>query len=229
MPRIGVILSGCGYLDGAEIYEAVLSLLHLDQAGADVIMMAPDVAQMHVVNHITGQPMEGESRNTLIEASRIARGNIRNIADIGEGDVDAILFPGGFGAAKNLSDFAVKGADATVHPEVSRLVKEVHGAGKWIAAVCIAPVLVGKILQELGVEDARLTLGAESEFADKLRTMGADHVECPVNETRIDAGNRIITSPAYMYGDARISEVNRGIESAVERLLAAVAGQPVEN
>ncbi len=226
MPRIGVVLSGCGYLDGAEVHEAVFTLANLDKAGADIVIMAPDMEQMHVVNHITGQPQEGEKRNVLVEAARIARGNIRNIAEVKGDDIDALMFPGGFGAAKNLSDFAVKGDKATVHPEVARLVREVHQAGKWITAVCIAPVIVAKVLEESGVKNAKLTLGAESEFADKLRGMGAEHVECPVKEARVDTRNRVITSPAFMY-EARFSEVAAGVELAVKNLMAAVAGQPV--
>jgi enhancing lycopene biosynthesis protein 2 len=225
MPNIGVILSGCGYLDGSEIQEAVLTMLALDRLGAEMVIMAPDVDQMHVVNHITGQPVAGERRNVLIEAARISRGNIRDIAGVQAAELDALMMPGGFGAAKNLSDFAVKGEGATVNPDVARLIRDMHKAGKWICAVCIAPAIVGRVLQEAGIKGAQLTLGEESQFAEKLRTMGATHVECPVKEPRVDRENRIITTPAYMYGEARIADVATGVEAAAENLLKAIRGE----
>ncbi len=145
MAKVGVVLSGCGVYDGAEIHEAVITLLALDRAGAEAICMAPDTEQMHVVNHLTGDVAEGQSRNVLVESARIARGNIKNIKDVKAADIDALMFPGGFGAAKNLCDFAVKGADCSVNPEVTRLVKEVMSAKKPLAAVCIAPALISKV------------------------------------------------------------------------------------
>ena len=141
--KVGVLLSGCGVYDGAEIHEAVLTLLALDKAGANVVCMAPDVEQMHVVDHLTGEPT-GEKRNVLVESARIARGEIKNLKDMTAAEIDAIILPGGFGAAKNLSDFAIKGPDASVHPEVERILKEMVAAGKPIGAICIAPGHAGQ-------------------------------------------------------------------------------------
>src|SRR5512140_2033434 len=143
-PRIGVILSGCGVYDGAEIHETVLTLLALDRAGAEAVCLAPDIPQFHVVNHLTGQAAAGESRNVLVESARIARGAVRDVAGAKASEFDALVLPGGFGAAKNLSTFASKGDSCEVDPGVARLVREVHALGKPVGAMCIAPVLLAK-------------------------------------------------------------------------------------
>ncbi len=144
--RIGVLLCGCGVKDGSEIHEAVLTLLAIDNAGAKALCMAPNGDQMHVVNHVTGQPVAGARRNMLEEAARIARGEIRDLASVKAGDLDALAIPGGFGAAKNLCTYAVDGVNCKVHPDVARLVREMRAAKKPICAICIAPVVLAKIL-----------------------------------------------------------------------------------
>jgi enhancing lycopene biosynthesis protein 2 len=216
MPRVGVVLSGCGVYDGAEIHESVLTLLALDRAGAEAVCLAPDVAQKHVVNHLTGQPAEGESRNVLVEAARIARGKVRDLAGFDPSGLDALVLPGGFGAAKNLCDFAFRGADCEVHPEVARVVRAVHAAGKPVGAVCIAPVLLAKLL---GDEKPRLTIGADPGTAAAIEKMGGSHVACGGGGAVVDAERRLVTSPAYML-DSPISEVSTGIEKVVAELLA---------
>ncbi len=213
--KIGVVLAGCGVYDGSEIHEAVITMLALDRAGAEIICMAPDMEQTHVVNHLTGEPAEGETRNVLVEAARIARGNIKNIADIKADQLDGLFMPGGFGVAKNLCDFAVKGPDCTVHPEVSRLVKEIVAAKKPLAAVCIAPALISKVL---GDQKPKLTIGNDADVAGGMEKMGAQHVQCPVNEFVVDEENKIISTPAYMLA-GRISEAAEGIEKTVQALL----------
>ncbi|MDY6849770.1 MAG: isoprenoid biosynthesis glyoxalase ElbB [Geoalkalibacter sp.] len=213
--KIGVVLAGCGVNDGSEIHESVITMLALDRAGAEIICMAPDMEQMHVVNHLTGEPAEGEKRNVLVEAARIARGNIRNIAEVKADQLDGLFMPGGFGVAKNLCDFAVKGPECSVHPEVSRLVKEMVAAKKPLAAVCIAPALVSKVL---GDQKPKLTIGNDADVAGGLEKMGARHVQCPVSEFVVDEENKIISSPAYMLA-GRISEAAEGIEKTVQALL----------
>ena len=217
MTTVGVILSGCGFLDGAEVNEAVLTLLALDRAGVDVVIMAPNINQLHVVNHLTGEPVRGESRNVLVEAARIARGKAVDVAGVEAASLDALVLPGGYGAAKNLSDFAVKGTEAWVNPDVARLVRDVYQAGKWICAVCIAPVVVAKVLGEAGVKNAELTLGMDPADAQSMRSLGATHVACPVKEFRVDERNRLISTPAYM-AKARLSEVAEGIDKAIGAL-----------
>ena len=147
MAKVGVLLSGCGVFDGAEIHESVITLLALDRAGAEAVCMAPDVDQMHVVDHRTEQPVPGETRNVLTESARIARGDIKDVATVSADDLDAVVIPGGFGAAKNLCTFAVDGPNCTVNPDVQRLVVEMFDKGKPIAAVCIAPALIAKIFE----------------------------------------------------------------------------------
>src|SRR5512140_2970369 len=158
-PRVGVLLAGCGVYDGAEIHEAVLTLLALDRAGAEAVCLAPDVPQKNVVNHLTGQVAEGETRNVLVESARVARGGIRTLAGFDPSTLDALVLPGGFGAAKNLCDFAFAGADCTVHPEVARVIQAVHAAGRPIGAVCIAPVILARLL---GTEKPRVTIGTDA-------------------------------------------------------------------
>jgi len=213
--KVGVILSGCGVYDGSEIHEAVLTMLALDRRGATMVLCAPDMAQMHVVNHLTGEVAEGEERNVLVESARIARGEIRDLAEVRADELDALILPGGFGAAKNLCDFAVKGADCEVHPGVARLVREVHGQGKPLAAVCIAPALLARVL---GGEAPELTIGTDEATAGALEAMGARHVACPVKEFVVDRDRKLVSTPAYMLGQS-ISEVAEGIDRCVEALL----------
>ena len=216
MAKVGVILSGCGVYDGSEIHEAVITLLALDRAGAEILMMAPDVEQ-GVVNHLTGEQVEGAVRNVLEESARIARGNISDIARVKATDMDALIIPGGFGAAKNLCDFAFKGPDCDVNPEVARLVREIVAAKKPLAAVCIAPALVAKVLGDDKLAH-KLTIGTDAGTAEALSTMGATHISCPVEECVIDKDNKLITSPAYMLA-GRISEAAAGIDKTVKALL----------
>jgi enhancing lycopene biosynthesis protein 2 len=213
--KIGVVLSGCGVYDGAEIHESVLTLLALDRRGAEAVVCAPDVPQMHVVDHLSGQVVEGATRNVLVESARIARGAIRDIATVKADELDGLVLPGGFGAAKNLCDFAVKGADCSVHPEVARLVREVHAQGKPVGAVCIAPALVAKVL---GSEKPKLTIGTDQATAKGLEAMGAEHVTCGVAQLAVDRGKKLVSTPAYMLGK-RISEVADAIDKAVGALL----------
>jgi enhancing lycopene biosynthesis protein 2 len=213
--KIGVLLSGCGVYDGAEIHEAVITLLAIDRLGAEALICAPNVPQMHVVNHLTGEVEAGASRNVLVEAARIARGKIRDLAQVKAEELDALMLPGGFGAAKNLCDFAVNGKDCEVRPEVARLVREVHAQKKPVAAVCIAPALLAKVL---GSQAPRLTIGNDRGTASALEAMGAQHVDCPVREMVVDQERKIISSPAYMLA-TRISEAADGIEKTVKALI----------
>lgn len=221
-PRVGVLLSGCGVFDGAEIHETVAVLLALDRAGAEVLATAPNVDQMHVVDHLTGQPVPGERRNVLVESARLVRGAIRDLATVDAGELDALILPGGFGAAKNLCDFATRGAECSAHPEVARVVRAVHAAGKPIGAVCIAPALVARLL---GEERPRLTIGMDAETASALEAMGARHERCGVEATVVDRERRIVTTPAYMLARS-IGEAASGIDKLVSEVLALV-GQPV--
>jgi len=213
--KIGVLLSGCGVYDGAEIHESVLTLLALDRRGAEAVVCAPNAPQMHVVDHLSGQVEAGASRNVLVESARIARGAVRDLATVKADELDGLVLPGGFGAAKNLCDFAVKGADCSVHPEVARLVREVHAQGKPVGAICIAPVLVAKVL---GREKPKLTIGTDAATAKGLEAMGAEHVACGVAQLAVDRGKKLVSTPAYMLGK-RISEVADGIDKAVGTLL----------
>ncbi|PLX83881.1 MAG: isoprenoid biosynthesis protein ElbB [Desulfuromonas sp.] len=220
MAKIGVVLSGCGVYDGSEIHEAVITLLAIDRAGAEAVCMAPDMEQMHVVNHLTGEPAAGESRNVLVESARIARGDIRDIKDVAAGDIDALILPGGFGAAKNLCDFAVKGADCSVQPDVARLVRAVLGAKKPLAAVCIAPALVSKVLGNEKLAH-QLTIGTDAGTAGALESMGSTHVACPVSEFVIDRENKLVSTPAYMLAGS-IKEAAEGIEKTVRALVELI-------
>ncbi len=217
-PKVGVVLSGCGVYDGAEIHESVLTLLALDRAGAEAVCLAPDVAQRHVVNHLTGQPAAGESRNVLVEAARIARGAVKDLAGFDPAGLDALVLPGGFGAAKNLSDFAFAGADCSVNPEAARVLRAVHAAGKPVGAICIAPVILARLL---GAEKPRLTIGTDPGTASAIGKMGGEHVSCGGGQAVVDAEKRLVTTPAYML-DSPISEVAAGIEKLVAELLAMV-------
>ncbi len=218
MKKIGVLLSGCGVHDGSEIHEAVLTLLALDRLGVEAVCLAPNVEQRKVVDHLTGKPREGEHRNVLHEAARIARGKIRDAATVHARELDGLILPGGFGAATNLSDFASAGARAEVHPEVARLVREVHAQQKPLGFICIAPAVAAAIFRGSSVSP-RLTIGDDAETAAAIEQMGARHVARGVAEIELDAENRIVSTPAYMLAH-RISEAAAGIERLVEKVVA---------
>ncbi|HOT02150.1 MAG TPA: isoprenoid biosynthesis glyoxalase ElbB [Acidobacteriota bacterium] len=220
MPKVGVVLSGCGVFDGSEIHEAVLTLLALDRRGAEVVCMAPASDQAHVVDHARGDVSAGERRNLLVESARIARGVIRDISGVRAVELDALVLPGGYGAAKNLSDFASKGADCAVHPEVARLILEMHAAGKPIGAICIAPAVLARVLGQKRIA-ARLTIGTDAGTAGAIVAMGGIHVTCPVRECVVDREHKIVSTPAYMLAQ-RIAEVADGIDGAVAALLALI-------
>ncbi|MBT1073302.1 isoprenoid biosynthesis glyoxalase ElbB [Pelotalea chapellei] len=215
MKKIGVVLSGCGVRDGSEIHEAVLTLLAIDQCGAEALCMAPDT-EFTETNHLTMEET-GARRNVLVESARIARGNIRNIKDIKATDLDGIILPGGFGAAKNLCDFAVKGAAATVQPEVSRLLREMATASKPIGAICIAPVVTAAVL---GKDLApTVTIGTDAGTSAEIEKCGAKHQDCPVTEFVVDKKNKLVSTPAYMLANS-ISEVYEGIGKCVREVVA---------
>jgi enhancing lycopene biosynthesis protein 2 len=212
--KVAVILSGCGFKDGGEIYEATLTLLALDEADAVVQCFAPDMPQMHVVNHLTGEEMP-ESRNVLVEAARLARGNVKPVTAARVEDFDALVIPGGFGAAKNLCNFAVKGSDMTVQPDVLAFARGMNAAGKPVGLVCIAPAMAPKI----GGEGTQYTIGNDPGTAAAIDAMGGRHVDCAVDECVVDRERKIVTTPAYMY-PARIREARAGIRKLVEAVLA---------
>ena len=218
MPKVAVILSGCGHLDGAEIHEAVCTLLALDQAGADVLCCAPAIPQAEVVNHVAQAPLIGECRNVLLESARIARGAIRDIAEVNADNIDAAILPGGFGAAKNLCTFATDGCECRVNPEVDRLVKAMLAAGKPIGAICIAPTLIARIAGEAGIT-VKVTIGTDADTASAIQAMGAEHVECAVDDIVVDQANKIVTTPAYMLAKGP-AQVFAGVAKLVGQIIA---------
>ena len=218
--RVAVVLSGCGVMDGTEIHEAVSVLVHLSRAGAACVCFAPDRDQMHVIDHLAGKPVEGERRNVLRESARIARGEIRALGELRAGDFDAVVFPGGFGAAKNLCDFAVEGDACVVDPEVERVIKEFHGAGKPVGMCCIAPVIAARVLPGCTV-----TIGSDAGTAAAIERMGGVHAERPVTEACVDETMNVVTAPAYMYGDAPVHDVFDGIGAMVRGVLDRIGAR----
>jgi enhancing lycopene biosynthesis protein 2 len=217
MPKVAVCLSGCGVFDGSEIHEAVLTLLALQQAGADVLCCAPDKPQMHVIDHARNQPSEAESRNVLVESARIARGNITPLAHVQASDIDALIFPGGFGAAKNLCTFATEGAECSVDDDVERIVSDMLEMGKPIGAICIAPAMIARIVGRKGIA-ATLTIGTDKETAAAINKMGARHQDCPATDVAVDGERKIVSTPAYMLGDGP-APVYIGIRKLVDEVL----------
>ncbi|WP_421868413.1 isoprenoid biosynthesis glyoxalase ElbB [Motiliproteus sp.] len=215
MKQIAVILSGSGVFDGSEIYESVLTLLNIEQQGARYHCLAPDVDQMHVVNHLTGEVAEGERRNVLVEAARLARGEIKALGDANPADYDALIIPGGFGAAKNLSNFAVAGSDCEVNPDVAAFTQAIHAEGKPVGLVCIAPAMAPKLFGA----DVLCTIGKDPETAAAIEAMGGRHQACDVSDTVIDRDNKVITTPAYMLAGS-ITEAAAGISKLVEEIIS---------
>lgn len=211
--RVAVILSGCGVQDGAEIHESVLTLLRLDQRGVEVQCFAPDIAQHDVINHLTGEEMS-ESRNVLVESARIARGAIKDIREANAEDFDALIMPGGFGVAKNLSNFAFEGVHCSLQPELLTLAEAFAESGKPIGLICISPALAAKIYGP-GVT---CTIGNDPDTAKAICKMGGNHKECAVDEIVEDTARKLVSTPAYMTAQS-ISEAAAGINKLVDRVI----------
>lgn len=214
MKKIAVILSGCGFKDGSEITEAVSTLIGISITGAEHHCFAPK-RNFPVTNHLLGTPTP-EERDILTEAARIARGKIRDITELQTADFDALIMPGGFGAATNLCDWATKGAACQVLPSVAKVVTEFYQAKKPIGAICIAPVILGKVL---GHKHITLTLGEAGEAAEEIAKTGAKHQVCAVDDIVVDTAHKIVTTPAYMYGKAKPAQVFTGIQSLTRQIM----------
>lgn len=221
MVRVAVCLSGCGVKDGSEIHEAVLTLLALDQAGAQVTCCAPNIDQPVVINHLTGTTTN-EKRNVLVESARIARGSIKDLATVHARDIDALVFPGGLGAARNLCTFADDGPACRVNHEVQRLIGEMLAARKVIGAICIAPAMLARAAAAHGVH-AEVTIGTDHPTATAINKMGARHKDCPCTSFVLDHEHRIVTTPAYMLGKGP-AEVFEGIRKLVSEVMRMVKG-----
>ena len=219
MPKVGVVLSGCGAQDGAEIHESVITLLALDRAGADVTIMAPDMNQFHVINHLNNEEID-TSRNILIESARIARGNIVDVATVTGDELDALIFPGGTGMAKNIFDYAMVGPDCTVIKDVQRLTMEIIEAGKPLGAICIAPVMVAKVLQKMG-RSGKVTGGCNEQITTDINSMGIETESVDAGEIVVDEKNKIVSTPAYVEAKS-IQEAADGIEKLVTKVLEMV-------
>ncbi|XP_051878132.1 LOW QUALITY PROTEIN: glutamine amidotransferase-like class 1 domain-containing protein 3, mitochondrial [Pristis pectinata] len=221
--RVAVILSGCGVYDGSELHESSAVMVQLSRAGAEVQLYAPNVNQMHVVNHLTARPTE-EVRNVLVESSRIARGQSKDLAELRINDTDALIIPGGFGVAKNLSSWAVKGKDCSVEGSVESAIKKFHATKKPIGLCCISPVLAAKL-----IPGCELTVGYDTECekwpyaktAQALKDLGCQHINKHVNEIHVDKKNKLVTTCAFMC-NAPIHEIYDGIGEMVKEVLKLV-------
>tara|TARA_R110002167_G_scaffold140612_3_gene328527 strand:+ start:4147 stop:4803 length:657 start_codon:yes stop_codon:yes gene_type:complete len=215
MKQVAVILSGSGVFDGSEIYESVMTLFNIEQQGAQYHCLAPNIEQLDVVNHLTGEVAEGESRNVLVEAARLARGQITDLAQADPEDYDALIIPGGFGAAKNLSDFALAGSDCQVNPQLLAFTQAIHRAGKPVGLICIAPTMAPRIFGD----EVLCTIGNDPETVSAIEAMGGRHQACSVNAVVVDQQRKLVTTPAYMLAGS-ISEAASGISKLVAEVLA---------
>jgi enhancing lycopene biosynthesis protein 2 len=215
MQKFAVVLSGNGVFDGSEIHEATLTLYAISRKGASYEIFAPDIPQHHVINHLTGKEMN-ETRNVLVESARIARGKIKPLSKFSGRDFDALIFPGGFGAAKNLSSFAFDGADCKVNPDVEKAIREMVSLGKPIGALCIAPVILARVLG-----DVELTIGQDAGTADAILKMGATHKKTSHGEVVVDRKYKVVTTPCYML-DATIAQIGDGARNVVDAMLKLI-------
>jgi len=215
MKKFAVIISGCGVYDGAEIHETVMTMLAIKKSGADYQLFAPDMYQHHVVNHLTGEEMP-EKRNVLVESARIARGNIKPLAEYDPKAYDALILPGGFGVAKNLCTFAFDGTDCKVNPEVEKAVKDTHAIKKPIGALCIAPALISRLLGSV-----ELTIGQDAGTAEAITKMGSKHVKTTHGEVVVDKKHNVFSTPCYML-DASILQIELGAMNVVEAMIGVM-------
>jgi enhancing lycopene biosynthesis protein 2 len=212
--NIGLLLAGCGYLDGAEIQEGVSAMIALSELGATILPLAVDMPQHHVIDHQSGSPVE-ESRNVLTETARITRGSVVSLDQLDLDSLDALVIAGGFGVAKNYCDFAFKGTETTVHPAVASLIKNCHEAKKPIGAMCIAPALLAAVLGQTA--PVTLTIGNDPGTAQAIEAFGCRHVPCPVDQCVIDEAHKVVSTPAYMLG-RNAFEVFSGIRAMCQAL-----------
>ena len=217
MNKVGVVLSGCGHQDGSEIHEAVFTLHALEKAEAEAIIMAPDMDQFHVINHLNGNEDLSESRNILVESARIARGKVVDVASVSGHQLDALIFPGGTGMAKNIFDYSMAGINCTVISDVQRLVVEILEGDKPLGAICIAPVMVAKVLEFLG-RAGTVTGGFNDEINNDIKAMGINTIEVGAEEIVVDKENKIVTTPAYVEAKS-MNESFTGIEKLVNKVL----------
>ena len=212
--KIAVLLSGCGVFDGAEIHESVLTLLALEEAGVEVVMAAPSGAQLHVVDHLSGQVAEGEVRDVLVEAARIARGAIIDIESLDLNTVDGLVLPGGFGVAKNLCNFALVGPECEVDPRVTKLLKSARDLRLPMGFACISPALAAAVFNE-----GKLTVGSDQDpAADGLRALGAEHVACERDDIVCDHERKVVSTPAYM-AETNLSALREGLRLMVDQVI----------
>jgi enhancing lycopene biosynthesis protein 2 len=222
--KVGVLLAGCGVYDGSEIQEAVFTLLALDENGAEAICMAPDINQHHVINHLNGNE-QNETRNVLTESARIARGNIVPLDSVNVNDLDALVIPGGFGAAKNLNKWAFSGPDGSIVPEVAGLIQNMLAAKKPVAGLCMGPTVIAKALQNSGM-NAKLSVGTTSEpspydiagISAGMNQIGATATMKSIREIEVDHQLGIVTAPCYMM-EATVKEVRNNIKQAIDQLI----------
>jgi len=220
-PTVAVVLSGSGVYDGAEVHEASAVMVGLSRGSASYQVFAPDIPQMHVINHTNGEEM-AETRNVLVESARIARGKIEALNKLNVDQYDAVIFPGGFGAAKNLSNFAVKESEMTVNEDVQKVITDFHTARKPIGLCCIAPVLAAKC-----VSGCEVTVGSDTDEGGKwpyagvagaVTAMGATHVNKTVNDVCVDETNKLVTTPAFMC-ETKVHEIHDGVNAMVKAVL----------
>ena len=210
--KFAIIIGGCGHRDGSEIHETTMTMLAIKNQGADYELFAPDREQHHVINHLTGEEMT-EKRNMLVEAARIARGKIKPLDDFNVEDFDAVVFPGGYGVAKNFFDYAFKGIKASTDPQIAQIIKEIRAAGKPLGALCIAPVLLASVLKGITV-----TIGNDDVTAQDITAMGSKNINTSSGEVVVDKANKIFSTPAYML-DASISDIANGANNLITTML----------
>ncbi|BCM90234.1 glyoxalase ElbB [Abditibacteriota bacterium] len=221
MSKIGLLLSGCGVQDGSEISEAVLTLLALERAGVDVLPIAPDVMQAQVWNHYNGHEIREESRSVLAESARITRGKITSVSNVGAADIDALILIGGYGAAKNLCTYSNDGINATVNPDVERLITQMNALGKTIGAMCIAPIVVALALShqsQTRTQPLSMTIGSNADTARDLEALGVKHMTARPDQICIDDANNLITTPAFLLA-TNAAECEPGITKLVNEVV----------
>lgn len=167
--KAGLLLSGCGSLDGSDPFEVVSCTIHLTEEGFRVIPLVLGDPQFHVVDHSSGREIEGESRNQLPEAARLCRDKLYKLDELSPRVLDALIIPGGQGSVKNLLTGFGADRNPSLHPLVEAFLSEALDEGVVIGVLSLGEFVVDRALGSSEQESDLLSLEPGKLLVDEER------------------------------------------------------------